>query len=412
MSKITMARAPSQPIDPAADAAALLRRLGCATLMLALPVGTFVARRGAVVLVPVGVVLLVLATVLDGNHRGLRDGIRAVVSSPAGLAGALVLTWCGLSLFWTPFQGAAAERFLSIVATLGVGLAGFLALPDRMRSANLYLLPIGAAAAAIVGIFLSLFSASNQGTDGNQNLERGLVVLVLFLWPSVAWLRSRQRHREAIVLSVAVAVAVALGPELMPIIALGVGAVAYAVTTVNLPLGLRMTAFAMSGLLALAPLVPFIARPIASAVLGSSNPFVTSLSVWRRVLLDEPTRLITGHGFETALRGRFAGLLPPTAPNTLLFEVWYDLGIIGALAGAAALFFSARRAGREDPPLVPAIMAAFATAFSFACLGIGTAQMWWFTALVALVVIFIATERGQFRTTRPKASFLRPVNDR
>jgi hypothetical protein len=92
--------------------------------------------------------------------------------------------------------------------------------------------------------------------------------------------------------------------------------------------------------------------------------------------------------------------------------VWYDLGIIGALAGAAALCLSALRAGREDPPLVPAIMALFAGAFTLACLGVGMAQMWWFSALVAVVLIFVATERGQFRTTRPKASFPRPVNDR
>jgi hypothetical protein len=31
---------------------------------------------------------------------------------------------------------------------------------------------------------------------------------------------------------------------------------------------------------------------------------------------------------------------------------------------------------------------------------------------VALVLIFVAVERGPFRTTRPKANFLRPVNDR
>ena len=111
------------------------------------------------------------------------------------------------------------------------------------------------------------------------------------------------------------------------------------------------------------------------------------------------------------MRGRGA-LVPPNAPNSLLFEIWYDLGIIGALAGAAALYFSAMRAGREDPPLVPAIMALYASAFALACLGVGTAQMWWFTALVAVVLVFVATERGQFRTKRPKANFLRPVNDR
>ena len=412
MSQITMARAPSQSIDPAADAASLLRRLGFATLMLALPVGALVARRGAVVLVPVGVALLVLATVLDSNHRGLRDNIRDIASSPAGLAGALLLTWCGLSLFWTPFQGLASERYLSIVATLAVGVAGYLALPDRMRSANLYLLPIGTGLAAIVGGFLSVFSASAQSPEGNLSLERGLVVLTLFLWPSLAWLRSRQRNGEAIALAAAVAVAAALGPELLPFIGLAVGAAVYGLSLMNMPLGVRATAFAMAGLLGLGPLVPFILRPLASIVLPAGDPFLASLDVWRRVILNEPARLITGHGFETALRGRFSGLLPPAAPGTLLFEIWYDLGIIGALAGGAALFFAARRAGREDPPLVPAIMAAFATTFTFACLSIGLAQMWWFTALIALVVIFVATERGQFRTTRPKASFSRPVNDR
>jgi hypothetical protein len=33
-------------------------------------------------------------------------------------------------------------------------------------------------------------------------------------------------------------------------------------------------------------------------------------------------------------------------------------------------------------------------------------QMWWFTALVVVVLVFVAAERGQFRTKRPKA-FLR-----
>jgi hypothetical protein len=43
---------------------------------------------------------------------------------------------------------------------------------------------------------------------------------------------------------------------------------------------------------------------------------------------------------------------------------------------------------------------------TLACLGIGTAQMWWFTALVVAVLIFAAAETGAVRTTRPKAIFL------
>jgi hypothetical protein len=407
-----MARAPSPPLDPAADAAALLRRLGFATLMLALPVGALLARRGAVVLVPVGIALLVIATALDGSHRNLRDGIAQAVTSPAGLAGGLLLAWCGLSLLWTPFQGPASERYLSMVATIGVGLAGYLALPDRMRSANLYLLPIGTGLAAIIAILWSLSGGFRQIGADPQTLERGLLVLVVLLWPSLAWLRSRQRNVEALVLTVAVAAAAALGPELLPLVGLSVGAVIYALTAANLPLGVRLTALSLSLSLALAPLFPIIARTVLVNLIARNDPMVAGLGAWRRIIFNDPLRLITGHGLETSLRGRFAGLLPPIAPNTVLFETWYDLGIVGALAGAAALYFSVTRSGREDPPLVPAIMAAFATAFTFACLGIPTAQMWWFTALVAVVLIFVATERGQFRTKRPKASFLRPVNDR
>jgi len=384
-----------------------------ATLLLALPVGALLARRGAVVLVPVGVVLIIIAAALDGTQRSLRDSIAKVATSPAGLAAALLLAWCGLSLLWTPFQSAASERFLSIVATVGVGLAGYMALPDRMRSANLYLLPIGTGLAAVVAVVLSLTGwPPPRGTEDTPTLERGLLVLVVLLWPSLAWLRSRQRNVEALVLAVAVAVAAALGPEFLPLIGLAVGTVIYALTAANLSLGVRVTALTLSVSLALAPLYPIIARSVVANLIGRTDPMIGSFGAWRRVIFNEPLRLITGHGFETSLRGRYAGLLPRNAPNTILFEVWYDLGIIGALAGAAALYFGIMRSGREDPPLVPAIMAAFATAFAFACLGVGTAQMWWFTSLIAVVLIFVATERGQFRTTRPKANFLRPVNDR
>jgi hypothetical protein len=408
-----MARVPSPTLDPAADAAALLRRLGFATLMLALPVAALLARRGAVVLVPVGTVLIVIAAVLDGTHRSLRDSVVKVATSPAGLAGGLLLVWCGLALLWTPFQAAASERYLSIIATLGVGFAGYLALPDRMRSANLYLLPIGVAFAAVVAIVMSLTGGLPQiSAEDTPTHERGLLVLVVLLWPSLAWLRSRQRNVEALALAVAVAVAAALGPELLPLIGLGVGAVIYALTAANLSLGVRVTALALSVSLALAPLFPIIGRFLAITIMGRADPMVGSFGAWRRTILSEPLRVITGHGFETSLRGRYVGLLPETSPNTVLFEIWYDLGIVGALAGAAALYYGVTRSGREDPPLVPAIMAAFATAYAFACLGIPTAQMWWFTALVAVVLIFVATERGQFRTKRPKASFLRPVNDR
>ena len=409
-----MARPPVFPIDPAADAAGLLRRLGFAILMLLTPVAALVTRRGLVVLVPIGVALLVIASVLDGANRPPWTTLKGIGLSVAGLSGAILFGWCALSLAWTPFPDPAAERLGNIAATLGVVFAGYLALPDRMRSANLYLLPIGVAAAAVAAIGLALFgSAGGRGlnVDG-QSLVRGLVVLVLFVWPSVAWLRSRGREIEALGLAVAVAIAAIVVPEPLPLVALGVGGIVFALTSSNPSLGTRLIAAALAGALALAPLFPLVVRPVANLFFSPSDPVIASLRVWRNVIFNDPLKLVTGYGFETAIRGRPVGLLPVNAPQSLLFEVWYELGVVGAFAAAIALAFAVRGSGRDHPPLVPGVMAAFAGDFTLACLGIGTTEMWWFTALATLVLVFVAAERGQFRTKRPKAILrLRAAND-
>ena len=52
------------------------------------------------------------------------------------------------------------------------------------------------------------------------------------------------------------------------------------------------------------------------------------------------------------------------------FDIWYDLGIVGAGALATALYAAVRAAGRAHAGLVPGAMAAFATAFTLCCLGV------------------------------------------
>ena len=395
-----MARAPSVTADPAADAAALLRRIGFTLLMLGLPIAALVARRAVVILAPMAIVLLVIATAIDGGARPARAALRGLAVSAAGIAGVLVLLWCWLSLIWTPFPAEASERLLNIVGTVVLAVAGYLALPDRMRSANLYILPVGVGLAALCAVVLALMGGDEED---RQNLERGLIVLALLVWPAAAWLRSRGRDLESLLLALVVALATVLRPQPLPLQGMAVGAMVFALAAAYPSAGARAVGLVMAGLLALAPLVPFLLRPLAVGWLGPDHPLAASLEIWQSVIIYEPARLITGHGFETALRGRFVGLLDPGAPSTLLFEVWYELGLVGALAGAVALWRSAGRAGQDHPVLVPGIAAAFATAFTFACLGIGTAQVWWFTALAVTVLMFVAIERGQFRTTRPKA---------
>lgn len=404
-----MARASSPTIDPALDAAALLRRVGFFGLFVIVPVVAQVARRATAILAPISVALLIIASAIDGRQRPLRPAGARLLGAPAFLAGLLVLVWMALSLAWTPFLGAASERLANLVATIALTLAGYLALPDRMRSANLYLLPLGVTAAAIVAIVLGLFGDSLMRgvADDDNALDRGLTLLALLLWPAMTWLRSRRRDREALGLAVIVAAALALSPNLTQIAALAVGALAFAVTSFRPRLGVGLTAGIAAGLLAVAPLLPFLARPVGVALFGPLAPGVVTLKTWQRIVTSEPVRLITGHGFETTIRGRLVGLLPPSAPSTAPFALWYELGIVGALAAAFALHASIRRAGRDAPVLVPGAMAGFAAAFAIACIGVGLTVVWWLTTLAVTILVFVAIERGQFRTRRPKVGRLK-----
>jgi len=401
-----MVRSAFQTANASADAAAVLRRLGFAILFFAVPLAALFTRRALVVMAPLAVILLVLASVLDGNARHAWDKLVALATSRGGIAGLVLLFWAALSLVWTPFTAQATERLFNITGMILMGLGGYLAVPERMRSANLYLLPVGLGLAALIGIPLALEGGSRFDPEG-LSLERGMLMLVLLLWPALAWLHSRGRNLEAIGLALAVGVAALLTRGGLPLYGLVAGALVFVLTAYSQALGARLTGLVMAGLLLLAPILPFLLKPLASGLLGARSPVTASLEAWRRIIVSEPLRLLTGHGLETALRGRSFGLVPRNAPSTLLFEVWYELGLVGAVAGSVLLYQAATGIRSHRASVAPGIMAAFACAYTLGCLGIGTAQVWWFTALVVLVLIFVAIERGQFRTTRPKAVFRR-----
>jgi hypothetical protein len=394
----------SQTANPSADAAAMLRRLGFAILFFAVPLAALFTRRALVVMAPLAVILLVLASVLDGNARQAREKLTALATSTGGIAGLVLLLWAALSLIWTPFLPEASERLLNITGMILMGLGGYLAVPERMRSANLYLLPVGVGLATLISIPLAIQGGSRFDPEG-LSLERGMLMLVLLIWPALAWLHSRGRNLEAIGLALAVAVAALLTREGLPLYGLAAGAVVFVLTASSPVVGARLVGLIMAGLLLLAPLLPFVAKPLASSLLGAKSPVTAGFEAWRQIILNEPLRLLTGHGLETALRGRLFGLVPRNAPSTLLFEVWYELGLVGAVAGSIFLYRAIVRAQGYRLTVAPGIMASFACAYALGCLGIGTTQVWWFTALVVLILIFVAIERGQFRTTRPKAVF-------
>jgi len=401
-----MAQFTPPTVNPAADSAALLRRLAFFLLFMILPVSAIIARRALVIVVPFAIILLILAVTLDGNYRPLGRGLKRFLLSPGTLLGILALSWGALSLLWTPFPAAATERILNAVGTFAMIVAGYLALPERMRSSNLYLLPIGVGGAALLALFAeAAIFQSSQLIDIDNIFERGLFVLVLLFWPALAWLRSRRREVPALLLAGTTATVLLLAPQKTALWAFAFGALTYVITTIAPRFGSTLTAWVTAGLIALAPLIPFVLRPVEHLLFSPS--IGQSLEMCRNLILAEPVRLITGRGFETALRGRMVGLLDPNAPMSMLFEIWYELGIVGAFAVAATIFVAVRRISDRHTALAPGIVAGFTSAYLFACMGVGTAQSWWLTALASTILIFVAVARGQFRTKRPSIFLVR-----
>lgn len=380
--------------DPAADAAALLRRLGFATLMVALPVVALVTRRGTVVLAPIGIALLALAALLDGEHRRLGASLAPFLRTRAGIAGVVALAFALLSLAWTPFRDQASERMLNLIATLAVGLVGYCALPVRMRSANLYPLAIGVAAAALLAVVLVLWTRPAAWDDAAVTLDRGIVVLTVLSWPAAAWLHSRGRDLEAMGVVLAVAFACGLAPTYVAFAGFVTGALVYLVAASRLALATRLVAIAGAGAILLAPAAVVALGPLAGQ---------PALDAWRGAILADPLRLVVGWGFETALRGPGVGLVPAVGGSSSLFEIWIDLGLVGAAALAALVVFGAHAIARAHAQVAPSALAGLACVLAIFVAGVGYTQMWWMTAIVLVAIAFTAVERGQFRTRRPKA---------
>jgi hypothetical protein len=166
-----------------------------------------------------------------------------------------------------------------------------------------------------------------------------------------------------------------------------------------------MVAAVLAGLILLAPILPFLMIPIVSRLPDST--LAPALAVWADVISSAPIQLVTGHGLDTVLRGRLIGALPPATPTTLLFETWYELGLVGAAAAAFCLYVAVRAAGRMPGALAAGGVAAFTTAFALSALGFATLQPWWLMTLTSVVLMFGAIARGQYRTDRPVAPLLK-----
>jgi len=391
--------------DAAADAAQLLSRIGYAALALATPSAATLSSRAMFVLFPVGVALLLVAATLD-PVAGVGPRLRALVGSPVVWAATALFAWAALSLLWTPFPSPGAQRLLKIAMTALAAAAVVVTGRDHLRATDLYLFPIGVL--LLMGTIFLLWLAEQQGlqADGGR-VDAGGVAMVMLLFPAMGGLAARGRNgyaRTLMLLGLVYAFAIGAGSITAALLA-GFAALSFAVSDQERTM--RDLGRAAAALILGAPILlaisPELGRLVFHAKLGSLGPPYPAIAAAASLVLHDVPRLITGHGVDTVVRGVDAGLLPTMTPRVALFEIWYELGVIGALTAAASVWFGFRAIGRAAPRLAPYVAATVAADLTLGFLSEGFAQMTWITLLAIGGIALCAAARSQYRTTRPSA---------
>ncbi len=391
----------SRLVDPTADAAQLLCRLALIILMVLTPVAELFSFGALYVLLPIGAAILIISGWLIRGLRGRNLG--DALLTPIGVTAFFLILWSGLSLAWTPFPAEAAARFGRSLATGLVVLLAIVFLPERTKASNLYLLPIGVAAAALATGALVMFGppSFSSGPDPDHTLaQRCLVCTAVLVWPALGALALRERWLLAAALPVAVAAAAFADFFQIALASVALGAATYTVAATNPRRIAQLLALGSATLVLFAPILAFAAFSLADMLQLPHNGSALSLAT---TAIEQWPRLITGHGLGMAAKAIEIGALPPDAPRSILFTIWYELGFLGALSLAvlsAGIFVGA---GHAPPHVSPALLAGLVAALIFALWGTATTQLWWITLNGLDAIAFALLFKGRPRAERPLA---------
>jgi hypothetical protein len=388
--------APSRFNDPAADAARLLFVVAFATLFVATPLAAAVSRQAIYSLLPIGAVLTLVAASLSTETNGIEVASTRLRSLTAFIGLSLVL-WAALSIIWTPFPAEAGVRVLKGVVTAALVISAAAIIASRSVGPDALILPGGLAAAAFAVVVVSLVGtpgAAQVELDGTTTLDRAAIALVLLVWPALAVLALGGLPAAAGALAAALAIAVFATGLPVGIIALGAGALAYGAVRLRRGRTRFVLGVLFAALILVCPLIPLAARLAGGNLPDAFMP----LKVWGDILAADGARILTGHGLDTATRGIAYGYLPPHTPRSLLFEVWYELGIVGAALAALFTYRIFMALGRAPRLVAPYLLAGFTTGLTVTILGLGTAQVWWLTLVGLDVLAFAITAKGHYGT--------------
>lgn len=383
-------------MDPAADAAAMLLRLGFAIFALVVPSTSLLSRWVIVVLVPIGAVLIALSSLLRGDPLRSVRAVLARFAAPPGLLSVLLALWAVASLAWTPAPGAAMGKLSKMIGILLVTQLAIEALPQRMRASNLHLVTIGVGMAALM-ILLALIG----DITGFWYLKvaalvpgRSALLLTCLGWSAAAWLLIKNRRPHAVVLGAMIFLIALLDPSREALAPAGVGLLVFALAWAMPERAGRIIAGVAAALVVFAPLLAGLFRGLGTGRVGS----------WWDVAALDVIRTLTGRGFDAAAQAREKGLVDERLPFSFVSDLWFDLGLLGAVGFAVLVFLAFRTAGRLGLEVAPLALAGISGAFTYAFIERSATQTWWLNGMAVFAIVLASVEHGRYRTVRPRAA--------
>lgn len=388
------------------DASALLVRLGMFALAILVPCVAVISRRPIFVLTPIAMILIAIGSRLSTERRPRTLArLQRACTSPVGLVTLLLILWCGMSMIWTPFPELARDRFIKTAGTILVSLVTLGSLPNAVKASNANLLPIGVAAAAIAIAAISLvrpeFVAMTDTETGT--VQRAMIGVAVLFWPAVGALANRERMAAAGGVAVLVAVAAVVAWSPATLVAIIISIVAFTLACLNPGLTGILFGSLTAALIIAAPVVPIAIVHILPDH-GIAGPTQGYFANWAEIVRLDWSKLLTGHGFDTTARALQAGRLGTEPPRGLLFEVWYELGLVGAAAIAALAFMAFAIAGRSARVTAPFLTAMLLEITVLSVADQPLSELWWLTTVNVAAVSFVIAMRAHAHSDRVRAT--------
>ncbi len=387
--------------------------LGAAAL-LAPTAGVF----APLLITPIVVLALIGVLIL----RALEHGSGTRSDRPLVAIVGLISIWSVLSLFWTAGGDSAITQCLSVVAIGLLAIASFIFCPvmvehERHALRRFILAGIGLAFSLY---FVDLATSEALGKVLGRIFSKDptlfplvpqSIILLLFLWPAISILWRSEPMVALVAICIGFACAFTL-PGAIPATGVIIGTIFFFASLLAARGAMTFLAIAIAAGILIAPFVPRIAPaldPSAIRQTTSSNDsaFLNRMNIWDIAMKKIQDRPFVGWGFSASrtiplseahgvVRRRTGSVKDDeiqltTHPHSGALQVWYDLGLPGALGFAALFGLAARRTTHQtEQGGKAAALAVIATAAPIWFLSFDAWQIWWIAVLVLTAMLTVA----------------------